>query len=167
MKKINNIVLMGLLITSLAGCSFFQNGTDSTTSPVVQSSNPTSQNTSVQVARYSSIDALPTDIQVYPLSAISSFKFTPYVRTVGQAITQVLQGSGYALAPESDLPLDAVQVLAKPLPVTQRELGPITVQEAVQVLIGKDVFTVMVDQLHRTVSFQLNPAFESTPARGQ
>ena len=154
--KLNKLSLITLLMVDtllLTGCSHVFNQKQDTH---VSQPKP---NTSIQVARYSSISTLPTDVQLNPLAAVAQFKFMSQIRTVGDAIKQVLQGSGYELVPTNQLPSEAVAILNKPLPTTQRELGPIQIQNAVQVLIGQNVFNVVVDQLHRTVSFQLKPEF--------
>lgn len=112
-----------------------------------------------QVGRYSSIANVATISQENPLFAISQFKFGFRVKTVGQAVWQVLLDTGYSLAPEKQLPASAREVLSKPLPVTQRELGPISVANALQTLIGHQVFTLVMDPVHRLVTFKLKSKF--------
>lgn len=108
-----------------------------------------------QVGLYTSISNRPTIAQRDPLLAISEFRFNSRVKTVGEAINQVLQDTGYSLVPITQLPHIVQEVLKKPLPVTQRELGPITVSEALKVLIGDDVFYMRIDHLNRLVTFKL------------
>ena len=109
----------------------------------------------IQVNQFTSVSTKPTLAQREPLLAISEFKFSPKIKTVGQAIHQVLEDTGYSLVSVSKLSSIVQEVLKKPLPVTQRELGPITVSEALKVLIGDDVFYMRIDHLNRLVTFKL------------
>jgi conjugative transfer region protein (TIGR03748 family) len=106
-----------------------------------------------QVGRYLSVKNEPNVAQINPLLAISVFKFSPSVRTVGEAIHQVLANTGYRLSENLS---DAVkQTLLKPLPITNRTLGPMDIQTALEVLMGAEVFELDRDPLHRLVNFHL------------
>jgi len=111
------------------------------------------------VGRYSSISNVATRAQQNPLLAIAQFKFSARVKTVGQALLQVLQDTGYSLVPEKQLPRSVRKVLAKPLPVTQRELGPISMKDALSTLMDSQVFRLMVDPVNRRVTFRLKHRF--------
>ena len=50
-------------------------------------------------------------------------------------------------------------LLNQPLPQVDRNLGPLTIQDGLEVLVGQQVFTLVQDQLHREVNFKLKPAF--------
>lgn len=112
-----------------------------------------------QVGRYSTIKNKATAPQQDPLLAISQFKFNSRVKTVGQAIEQVLRDTGYALVPSKQLPHSVRAIQSKPLPITQRELGPISVGNALRILMGDEVFTLVVDPVHRLVTFKLKSKF--------
>jgi conjugative transfer region protein (TIGR03748 family) len=108
-----------------------------------------------QVGRYTSVREGATVAQMHPLLAISKFRFNAKVKTVGQAVNQSLQDTGYSLMAKKRLSHTAQEVLKKPLPVTQRELGPITVSGALRVLINNDFFFMKVDHINRLISFSL------------
>lgn len=113
----------------------------------------------VQVGRFSTVNAVATPAQQDPLVAIASFRFSPSVKTIGQALDQVLANTGYALVAQPSLPSEAQVVLAKPLPITQRELGPLAIQRTLVVLMGVQAFRLVVDPIHRLVSFRVNRHF--------
>jgi conjugative transfer region protein (TIGR03748 family) len=109
-----------------------------------------------QVGRYATVKNEPSVSQINPLLAVSIFKFPPSVHTVGDAVSQVLSPTGYRL---SDSLSDSVkQTLLKPLPVTNRKLGPVSIQTALEVLMGAEVYELERDPLHRLVNFQLKPS---------
>lgn len=110
-----------------------------------------------QVGRYvtTRIGAVPD--QVDPLLTVATFKFTPDVQTIGQALSQVLQYAGYALVPPQNQTPLVQQTLAKPLPYSVRALGPIEIKDALTVLMGQNVFILVVDPLHRLVNFDIKP----------
>lgn len=120
---------------------------------------PASSEDATQVGRYSTIQNSATASQQDPLLAIAQFKFNASVKTVGQAVAQVLRDTGYALVPSNQLPSVVRELLSKPLPVTQRELGPISIGNALRTLMGEQVFTLVVDPVHRLVAFKLKSEF--------
>ena len=113
---------------------------------------PTDQS---QIGRYVTSNTGATPDQVDPLLTVATFKFTPNVQTIGQALNQVLQYSGYALVATQDQSPEVEQTLTKPLPYSVRELGPIEIKDALTVLMGQNVFVLVVDPLHRLVNFDL------------
>ncbi len=143
----------------LCGCSTNQpiNNNLTSTPPQVQGIS--------QVGLYSTESTTPTTAQMNPLTAVSTFNFGRQVNTVGQAVNQVLQVSGYAMVPVNQLPLVAQETLIKPLPITQRALGPISVSDAVTVLMGSNVFTLMIDPVNRLVSVSVKPEFMQHPSK--
>ncbi len=119
----------------------------------------------VQVGRYETLRAVPSAPQKDPLLAIGCFHFGVNVKTVGQALAQVLRPTGFSLINASHLPSVAQQVLKKPLPYTQRHLGPLAIKDALRILMGEDVFTLVVDPVHRLVSFRVKSRFLSHHTR--
>ena len=109
-----------------------------------------------QISRYTTVPNGPTMAQINPLQALSHFKFQPSVYTVGQAVEHVLATTGYRLAPR--LSPAVKNTLNKPLPLTNRKLGPMTITQALQVLMGKEVFQLERDPLNRLVNFKVKPA---------
>lgn len=110
-----------------------------------------------QISRYSTVENKPTAAQINPLLAVAQYKFASNVRTVGGAISQVLSTSGYKIADDEKLNKDAKQVMDLPLPLVDRQLGPLTIKDTVAVLIGQNVFDIKVDPLHRTINFRVKP----------
>lgn len=106
-----------------------------------------------QINRYSSVKNGPTKAQINPLMAVSRFNFPPTVHTVGDAVHHVLANTGYKLSPH--LSSHAQSTLKKSLPITQRHLGPMTIQDALEVLMGQQVFKLQRDPLHRLISFKV------------
>ncbi len=163
MKTHHMLLPIAFVLLSLTGCSTalfkpqqpVEPNIVAPATPVVKAER---QNVT-QVDRYSSIANVATSSQENPLLAISQFKFGARVKTVGQAIWQVLQDTGYSLVPKNQLPTSARGILAKSLPVTQRELGPISVGNALRILMGDQVFTLVIDPVHRLVTFKLKSKF--------
>jgi type IV pili sensor histidine kinase/response regulator len=111
-----------------------------------------------QIDRYSTVQNKPTLAQVNPLLAVSEFKFPASVKTVGQAIRMVLSNTGYELVASDHLSASAKDILEKPLPLTDRQLGPLSIKKMLTVLMGTEVFSLVVDPLHRRVNFEMKPA---------
>ena len=106
----------------------------------------------MQVGRYSVWPVTATRAQVVPLSAMVAVRFPRPVQTVEQAVQHLLDGSGYRLAGASDSP--AAIMLAQPLPEVHRSLGPLRLDQALQILAGP-VFQLVQDPLHRRIAFEL------------
>lgn len=163
-KHFRKIIVVPVLATFVAmtGCSNMAMQKQGLPISPINFKPPVTQHTMhdvTQVGRYSTIKNKASASQQDPLLAISQFKFNSHVKTVGQAIEQVLRDTGYALVPSKRLPLSARQIQSKPLPITQRELGPISVGNALRTLMGDQVFTLVVDPVHRLVTFKLQSKF--------
>ncbi len=142
----------------------------------------------MQVGRYSVLPARPTVEQADLLSAVVTVRFQEPVRTVGEAVHHLLQDSGYRLAEHHGasltvllgLPLSPGPVhrapprtphgasltvlLGLPLPGVHRNLGPLTLRQALETLAGP-VFRLVQDPVHRLVSFELcTPPTAADPA---
>lgn len=112
-----------------------------------------------QIGRYSTVRNKASQAQINPLLAIGQFKFPPSVVSIGDAIQMVLQPSSYTLVPRAKLSNDVKETLDKRLPLTDRNLGPLALKDALVVLMGKEVFHLMVDPVHREINFEIKPAF--------
>ena len=112
-----------------------------------------------QINRYATVTNKATKAQINPLNAIAQFKFSPNVKTIGDAINHVLQNTSYKLVPENKLSPLAKETLAQSLPVTVRTLGPISIKNAVIVLIGQEVFSLQIDLAHRVINFKTKSVF--------
>ncbi len=107
----------------------------------------------VQVGRYATVRALPTQEQIQLLSTIVNVAFPASVITVGQAVEYLLQPSGYRLAPEQTAELARATLLKLPLPEPHRMLGPMPLKTALETLVGQ-AFRLVEDPVHRLVSFE-------------
>lgn len=165
MKYKKELCYIGLTLL-LGGCASFGNKPAQTISPktsqVSSVTAPTKNITtqavltgSAQTGRYMTANIGAQADQVNPLLTVVTFKFTPDIQTIGQALNQVLQYSGYSLVSVADQSQAVQETLTKPLPYSVRNLGPIQIQNALTVLMGQDVFTLVVDPLHRLVNFDL------------
>lgn len=143
----------------LAGCAMHQpiNAAAIVAMPGGQVINGTDVSGSSQVGRYITTSNVAKADQINPLLTVATFKFAPNIQTIGQALNQVLQYSGYAIVPSHDQSPEVQQTLSKPLPYSMRELGPVQIKDALNLLMGKDVFIMVIDPLHRLVNFDLRP----------
>lgn len=108
-----------------------------------------------RIGRYSTVENEASIAQINPLMAVGQFRFQPNVVTIGDAINQVLQNTSYKLVPNKLLPPIARETLSKTLPITVRTLGPICIKEAVLVLMGNEVFDLVIDPAHRLINFRV------------
>ncbi|MEX2257280.1 MAG: hypothetical protein WD672_01100 [Woeseia sp.] len=107
---------------------------------------------SIRIGRYQSMVLAPEAAPVDALRALVTQRFPDDITTVGAAIDFMLQGTGYQLQLTPN-PCQAL-LFAQPLPVAQRQLGPITVRHALAVLAGP-AYRPVVDTLYRRVTFEL------------
>jgi type IV pili sensor histidine kinase/response regulator len=107
-----------------------------------------------QVGRYQSVRLQPTDQQTDLLSNIVQLELPEDVQTIGQAIAQLLEGSGYRLLSAKLAEPYRTVLFAMPLPEVQRRLGPISLRQALQLLSGP-AFKTVIDPSYRLVSFEL------------
>lgn len=111
----------------------------------------------VQVGRYSTLAPVPTAAQTDPLAASVQVTFPARVRTIGDAADYLLSQSGYRLSAQSR----AMRLLLeKPLPGTQRSLGPLSLMQALETLGGQP-YALKIDPVGRLVAFELRPEFAS------
>lgn len=108
----------------------------------------------VQVGRYSALRALPTVAQADLLSTTITARFPERIQTVGEAVRYLLQRSGYRLADHHVANSVTADLPGLPLPTVHRNLGPITLQQALETLIGP-VFRLVLDPVHRLIAFEL------------
>ena len=108
----------------------------------------------VQVGRYQSVMLQPTDEQIDLLSSIVEIELPEQVSTVGQAITHLLDGSGYRLLSPKLAESYRSHLFAMPLPQAQRQLGPLSLRQALE-LLGGPAFRLVIEPTYRLVSFEL------------
>ena len=119
------------------------------------------QASEVQVGRYSMYAAAPTEAQKDLLTSLIKTQFVDKVRTVGEAVQHLLQGSGYRLARDEVIGLDTLELFALPLPDAHRSLGPMPLQTALETLVGP-AFRLIEDPVHRLLTFESCNSIEST-----
>ncbi len=107
----------------------------------------------VQVGRYASVRAAPTEAQANLLSTVVTVEFPSPVSTVGEAVRHLLSGSGYRLVAETGADSARSELLGLPLPEAHWSLGPMPLQDALETLAGP-AFRLVEDPLHRLVSFE-------------
>ena len=107
----------------------------------------------LQVGRYATVPASPTQEQVQLLSAIVDMAFPASVITIGQAVRYLLQPSGYRLSPQGASEPVRETLLNLPLPEPHRGLGAMPLKTALETLAGP-AFRLVEDPVHRLVSFE-------------
>ena len=119
----------------------------------------------IRLGRYTFIEPGAEAEQQDILSAVISETFPQHVTTVGQALEVLLKDSGYALAPDDVACPSLAAVKAWPLPEVHRTLGPIRLAEALTLLVGQETHSLVVDPLHRLVSFEAKPRYREMAYR--
>jgi conjugative transfer region protein (TIGR03748 family) len=107
----------------------------------------------VQTDRYTLSRVEARGDQRAPLTAIVSLSFGVDIRTVGDAVTELLNGSGYRWELHADDP----SLNTLPLPSVVRTLGPIRLNDALMTIAGQ-AWTLKVDELRRVIWFDVNTA---------
>jgi len=90
--------------------------------------------------------------QKSPLTTVITLSFGTDIKTVGQALQELLQGSGYRWANQNGEHND--QLLSElPLPAIVRTLGPIHLNDALDTVAG-EAWGLVVNETNRTVWFE-------------
>lgn len=108
-----------------------------------------------QVNRYATVANKPLAAQINPLLAIQQVHFPQEVQTIGQAIEWWLKFSGFSLVSKEKQPEILQTVMRQALPQIDRNFGPLTVKEGLEVLVGQQSFALIEDPLLRQVNFKL------------
>jgi conjugative transfer region protein (TIGR03748 family) len=110
----------------------------------------------VRTDRYTLVKAEARDDQKSPLKSIVNLSLGKDVLMVGDALREVLKGSGYRW----QSPDGQDQLLnTLPLPSVIRELGPVTLSDALQTIAG-EAWQLRSDTLHRVIWFDVR---DTTP----
>lgn len=112
-----------------------------------------------QINRYATVSNAPLTAQINPLLAVQQVHFPQEVQTIGEALEWWLHFSGFSLAPKDKQSKSLQAVMQQPLPQIDRNLGPLRVRDGLEVLVGKQVFTLIDNPLLRQVNFKLKPSF--------
>ncbi|MCZ4721551.1 hypothetical protein [Legionella pneumophila] len=114
-----------------------------------------------QINRYATVANKPLAAQVNPLLAIQQIHFPQEVQTIGQAIEWWLKFSGFSLVSKEKQPESLQIIMQQPLPQIDRNLGPLTVKDGLEVLVGQQSFALIEDPLLRQVNFKLKPGLKT------
>lgn len=112
------------------------------------------------INRYQTVDLKAHPGQMALLTQTVQTRFAPQVENVGEALALLLQPSGYVLVPEAERSLALQQTLTKPLPAIDRTLGPLSLKDALLVLVGP-AFNLVDNSLARTVNFTVKSAYKT------
>ena len=107
-----------------------------------------------QIGRYTEADPVPLPTQIDLLSAVVFVALDDTVITVGDAVEDVLEGSGYQLSVLPDHTRERQLLFGFALPKVHRTLGPITIRGALKTLAGEG-WMLIEDPAHRLVTFRL------------
>ena len=77
----------------------------------------------------------------------------------------LLKDSGYELAPDYVACPSLAAVKAWPLPEVHRTIGSIRLADALTLLVGQETHSLVVDPLHRLVSFEAKPRYREMAYR--
>lgn len=127
-------------------------------------SHPVVASDAVQVGRYLTVAPIPTAEQLEPLSVIVNVRFPRSVHTVGGALQHLLPPSGYQLADTRHADPQLAVLTTRPLPEVHRQIGPMTLQQALSTLAGEG-WQLEVDPVYRLVSFRLQAALRERYAQ--
>ena len=109
--------------------------------------------------RYLTNSVKPKPAQINLLSQIIQVRFPQDIQTVGEAINYILRFSGYSLVAPNRMEQAFITTMTKPLPVIDRELGPISLQDGLITLAGP-AFYFSHDPINRVVNFHLKPKYK-------
>ncbi len=112
-----------------------------------------------QVSRYQTVSNKPKFSQTNLLSQSIQVRFTQNIQTVGNAMNYLLRFSGYSLVPESQMSSALRITLSKPLPIIDRELGPMSLRDGLITLSGP-AFYLTQNPVSRVVDFALKPEYQ-------
>ncbi|MBE0469815.1 MAG: OmpA family protein [Methyloprofundus sp.] len=113
---------------------------------------------SERIGRYTSIEPGPTPVQLNLLSSEVKMTFPRQIETIEQALDLLLRESGYRLSGHQDPYID--YLLKQELPMVHRDIGPISLLEAVEVMAGNQ-WHVSTNPVTRTISFTLRDAYRA------
>ena len=107
----------------------------------------------VQIGRYATVRAIPTDAQRDVMTSTISIRFDASVQTVGDAVAVILEEVGYALSDHATADPQRQRLLSHNLPRSHRQLGPLTVRGALSTLAGP-TWQLVEDPSDRLVSYE-------------
>jgi type IV pili sensor histidine kinase/response regulator len=112
----------------------------------------------IQTGRYSSIRPKPTHSQRELLQVMITVSIPDEIRNVGQAISYLLKRSGYQLEQPKVLQTELSEFFSKPLPRVHRQLGPMTLEDAL-ITLTAPAFVLQNDPVQRLIGYKLNDLY--------
>ena len=112
-----------------------------------------------RVGRYLVEQNGPEAAQIDPLQEIFSLTFPSTIYSIRDAITYLLSNTGYNLTPIQYQSVNAKSVLKQRLPLSDRQMGPMTVEQGLLALAG-NTYQLLTDPEHRLISFQLKKPYQ-------
>lgn len=114
----------------------------------------------VSTDRYTQADLAPRQDQLSPLESIVNISFSTEVTNVGEALVELIDGSGYELihlSGEYGQPVDTI-LMNQVLPRTLQSVGPVPMREALEALAGP-AWQLRVNELGRELWFELQQQY--------
>lgn len=115
--------------------------------------NPPSSGAVIQTGRYMAVPTTPTLAQRDPLQVVITVTIPSDLTTVGQAVHYLLRRSGYGVETPARLNPDALRMFLNPLPEVQRRIGPMTLRDALTILVTPE-FVPVVDPIRRRINYE-------------
>lgn len=109
---------------------------------------------------YALVTPTATPEQLDLLAVVVTFRFPAQVSSVGDAVSLLLERSGYRFAYGANTDPELATLLALPLPHVHRNLTQIRLRDALQALAG-GAWVLVEDPVNRLVSFDLNERYRS------
>ena len=116
----------------------------------------------VRYDRYTLVSTRPDDAQRDPLNQIIDITMpAQLVNTVGEGFRYLLLESGYSLCSATTSAFS--ELLSRPLPAVQRDIGPVKLSEALQILAGP-AWRLKVEEVNREICFVLRDQYRQFDA---
>lgn len=114
----------------------------------------------LRVGRYLIKDAEPSPEQKEPLLAYISINLGEHIYTIGDALFELLRGSGYRILYKDvrACQLSSRLLFDRELPLALRTLGPMTLLDALETVVGK-AWQLEISELGRTLSFHTHEKY--------
>lgn len=108
-----------------------------------------------QVSRYATVNNQPLAAQINPLKTVQQIHFPASIQTIGEAVNYWLRYSGYHLVPKEKQSESLQQIFQQPVPQVSRNLGPLSIDHGLTILVGQQLFNLKQDDLLREINFSL------------
>ncbi|AHF01394.1 hypothetical protein THIAE_06075 [Thiomicrospira aerophila AL3] len=109
-----------------------------------------------RIGRYTSATPGPAPYQTNLLSSVIHLTLPREINRIGDAYTVLLSESGYRLSSEQDPNIH--QLFNQPVPAVHRQIGPMQLIQALEVLAGEQ-WMININPVLRTISFELRDEY--------